>query len=251
MKKQDFISIINDYLYINNSEMVSKKIKLDKYTICINLKLNILCIRVLNNETNNNIDLGAKKYKSYIEPIMNVSSEYLNKGRNHIFTLDESKLNTTENTTTNNTNKNVDYELTYDLNGYEFTKRFISEMTMNSFIRAIQNETFVKKEVKEVPKEKITNDTTKKTILKNIDIDKLNSLVENYDKIMELLNTTNNTTTNTTYKKIDLSTKNTKVTSIRLNKDIHEKIKVRADEEDINIGELINKALYEYLNKSK
>lgn len=79
--------------------------------------------------------------------------------------------------------------------------------------------------------------------IKNEDIycTKLRILLENIDDILKLIGKSNNV------KKIRSGS--TKVTSLRVDEGIYEKIKEKAMKDKMNIGEIINIALEDYLNK--
>lgn len=83
------------------------------------------------------------------------------------------------------------------------------------------------------------------TINDSIDLDKLNLLLSNLDSLLKLVDR-NNTTNSTT--EINLDSRNTKVTSLRINKEIYTKIKQRAEIENITISNIVNRALIDYLN---
>lgn len=163
--------------------------------------------------------------------------------------LDKNKLSIS--VLNNATNRNIDLSS----NKYRsYIKPILNASEKEGNRKEGINHIFILKNTTEYTTEDIKN--VKKRIYRednnltdNIDMNKLNLLIDNYDKIMNLINTTVDTTKNTTNKKIDLSTKNTKVTSIRLNKDLHRELKKKAEEEECNFGELINKVLYKYLNK--
>lgn len=74
------------------------------------------------------------------------------------------------------------------------------------------------------------------------DIDKLNLLLENVDKLLKLIPTdiTSNITGNRSGKN--------DVRSLRIDTGLYEAVKIRALRDNINIADLVNKALEDYLN---
>lgn len=76
----------------------------------------------------------------------------------------------------------------------------------------------------------------------NLDMDKLNLLLENLDKILKLIPT--DITRNITSKRSG----NNEVRSLRIDTGLYEAIKDRASRDNINISAIVNKALEDYLN---
>lgn len=76
----------------------------------------------------------------------------------------------------------------------------------------------------------------------NIDMDKLNLLLDNLDSLLELVNIRNNI--NNT---CNITVNETVVTSLRINKEVYEMVKQRARENNIKIADIINRALLDYL----
>lgn len=76
-----------------------------------------------------------------------------------------------------------------------------------------------------------------------IDYSKLKTLLDNIDDILKLINKSSNSN----LKKIRSG--NTKVTSLRVDEGIYEQVKDRAIKDKINISEILNIALEDYLNK--
>ena len=76
----------------------------------------------------------------------------------------------------------------------------------------------------------------------NIDMDKLNLLLDNLDSLLELVNIRNNI--NNT---CNITSNETVVTSLRINKEVYEMVKQRARENNIKIADIINRALMDYL----
>lgn len=72
---------------------------------------------------------------------------------------------------------------------------------------------------------------------------KLKLLLDNIDDILELINKNNSN------KAKKIRSGNTKVTSLRVDEGIYEQVKNKSIKEKINISEIINVALEDYLNK--
>lgn len=75
---------------------------------------------------------------------------------------------------------------------------------------------------------------------KNIDMDKLQKLLDNLDSLLELVDRQQNTTCN-------ITSNETVVTSLRINKEVYEMVKQRARDNNIKVGEIVNRALLDYL----
>ena len=76
----------------------------------------------------------------------------------------------------------------------------------------------------------------------DLDMDKLNLLLANIDKILKLIPT--DTTSNITH----LKSGSNEVRSLRIDTGLYEAIKDRASRDNINISAIVNKALEDYLN---
>ena len=76
----------------------------------------------------------------------------------------------------------------------------------------------------------------------DLDMDKLNLLLANIDKILKLIPT--DVTSNITH----LKSGNNEVRSLRIDTGLYEAIKDRASRDNINISSIVNKALEDYLN---
>lgn len=76
----------------------------------------------------------------------------------------------------------------------------------------------------------------------DLDMEKLNLLLANIDKILKLIPT--DTTSNITY----LKSGSNEVRSLRIDTGLYEAIKNRASRDNINISAIVNKALEDYLN---
>lgn len=74
----------------------------------------------------------------------------------------------------------------------------------------------------------------------NIDMDKLQKLLDNLDTLLELVNRQQNNTSS-------ITSNETIVTSLRINKEVYEMVKQRARENNIKVGEIVNRALLDYL----
>ena len=72
---------------------------------------------------------------------------------------------------------------------------------------------------------------------------KLKLLLDNIDDILELINKNNSN------KAKKIRSGNTKVTSLRVDEGIYEQVKNKSIKDKINISEIINVALEDYLNK--
>lgn len=76
----------------------------------------------------------------------------------------------------------------------------------------------------------------------DIDMDKLNLLLDNLDSLLELVNIRNNI--NNT---CNITSNETVVTSLRINKEVYQMVKQRAKDNNIKVGEIVNRALMDYL----
>jgi len=76
----------------------------------------------------------------------------------------------------------------------------------------------------------------------DLDMDKLNLLLANIDKILKLIPT--DTTSNITH----IKSGSNEVRSLRIDTGLYEAIKTRASRDNINISAIVNKALEDYLN---
>lgn len=89
----------------------------------------------------------------------------------------------------------------------------------------------------------ITGDITRNiTTHKDVDYNKLNLLLDNIDILLELVKKKDIT------HNITIDNKENTVKSLRINKQIYEKIKDKAIKENISISSIVNKALLDYLN---
>lgn len=76
----------------------------------------------------------------------------------------------------------------------------------------------------------------------DLDMDKLNLLLDNVDKLLKLIPT--DITSNITH----LKSGSNEVRSLRIDTGLYEAIKDRASRDNINISAIVNKALEDYLN---
>ena len=86
---------------------------------------------------------------------------------------------------------------------------------------------------------KIQNNVLDNT--KDIDINKLNLLLDHIDDVLKLIQPHNTTSS------ITLTSKDTKVTSLRINVELYEKVKIRALRDNQSISDIVNRALLDYL----
>ncbi|MGG7060238.1 hypothetical protein ACQPUZ_18475 [Clostridium tertium] len=91
-------------------------------------------------------------------------------------------------------------------------------------------------------KPKIINKERNITRNSDLDMDKLNLLLDNLDKILKLIPT--DITSNITHMKSG----NNEVRSLRIDTGLYEAIKDRASRDNVNISAIVNKALEDYLN---
>lgn len=76
-----------------------------------------------------------------------------------------------------------------------------------------------------------------------INIDKLNLLLDNLDDILKLIEKKDIT------RNIIIDSKETTVKTLRINKELYEKVRKFAKDKDITIGSILNEALIDYLDK--
>jgi len=119
-------------------------------------------------------------------------------------------------------------------NGY---KREGNKFVLNGDITSNITEV---KEVKTVKKEVVKEEP--KVITTNIDMDKLNLLLNNLDKLLKLVPNTDITSNITSLR----SGKND-VKSLRIDDGLYQAIKERALRDNINIADIVNRALEDYL----
>lgn len=86
------------------------------------------------------------------------------------------------------------------------------------------------------------------TPLNNIDMDKLNLLLNNLDSLLNLVVKKDNTTKKDNTNSITLSSNKTRVTSLRINEELYNLIKERSVKENTSISDIVNRSLLDYLN---
>lgn len=132
---------------------------------------------------------------------------------------------------------------------YNINKRqyIYNDITSNITQEKKENKVDVVKEedIKEVNNYKNNTSNITKENNSNIDMDKLNILLNNLDELIKLIpsNITRNNTSN-----ITINSNKNNVHSLRINDEIYKHIKARAKKENISISSIINKALLDYLN---
>ncbi|MDV5113459.1 hypothetical protein ACSXB8_16275 (plasmid) [Clostridium perfringens] len=82
-----------------------------------------------------------------------------------------------------------------------------------------------------------------KYIDKDIDLEKLNTLLNNLEDLLSLIPKKNITSN------ITIENKETTVKTLRVNTELYNKIRDKAAKENITIGSILNNALLDYLNK--
>lgn len=123
-------------------------------------------------------------------------------------------------------------------NQYRLQEEITSKITPEKHHKAIEE---VKKESNNIiPKEENTKDIE---VIQGVkDIDKLNLLLQNLDKLLKLIPT--DITSNITGVRSGVND----VKSFRVDTGLYKAIKERASRENINIADIVNKALEDYLN---
>lgn len=109
-----------------------------------------------------------------------------------------------------------------------------------------------KKNNADIIQEKPSNSEGKKAFSSE-EIDKLNRLLNLDINILDKMiheYTTKDTTINTTNNIIDVKDKTTKVTSIRVNQELYNKIKEYSKENNINVGDIFNKMMMDFLMRN-
>lgn len=118
--------------------------------------------------------------------------------------------------------------------------KFVSNADITSNITEVQ-ESFVEAvEVKEPLKEESNHIFNPMEL--NIDRDKLNLLLNNVDKLLTLIPSANITSNITNYR-----SGNNRTISLRADSGLYEAIKERAARDKINIADIINRAIEDYL----
>lgn len=110
-------------------------------------------------------------------------------------------------------------------------RQYIKDNTTSNIIE-VQQEVAVAKE-----------DTTSNiTGLNNVDVEKLNLLLNNLDGLLKLVEIKNNTNN------ITINSDKTRVTSLRINEEVYNMIKDRAVRDNTSISDIVNRSLIDYLN---
>ena len=125
------------------------------------------------------------------------------------------------------------YSYNVDLRQYELVNN------THSITNKKENANQVQEQKKEVIK---SDNTSSITPLQNVDIDKLNLLLNNIDVLLELVKKKADTSS------ITIESKETRVTSLRINEEVYKLIKDRAAKENKSISDIVNRALIDYLN---
>lgn len=125
------------------------------------------------------------------------------------------------------------YEYKHELRQYELINHNTCSITSER-----EQDTQVQEQKKEVIK---VDNTSSITLLQNIDMNKLNLLLNNIDTLLELVKKKDNTSS------ITIDSKETRVTSLRINEEVYKLIKDRASKEDTSISDIVNRALMDYL----
>lgn len=125
----------------------------------------------------------------------------------------------------------------------EDTTKYTTKNGRNTTSNITSNTTEPKKGKNKIESHTTINTTAHTTDIQgNIDIDKLNLLLNNLDKLLSLVSS--DTTSNITVQGTE-----TIVTSLRINKEIYKLVKERAKERNTPITEIVNRALLDYLNR--
>lgn len=128
-----------------------------------------------------------------------------------------------------------------EIQDFKVNPRVIGKRLARKDYKKVDNEyiKIAKKEVKSIDN---TSSTTPPGTLKNIDIDKLNLLLENLEPLLNLVRKRDNTSSTT------IQSKETRVTSLRINKELYDLVKDRALRDNISISDIVNRALLDYLS---
>lgn len=88
-----------------------------------------------------------------------------------------------------------------------------------------------------------SNTTQITKVESDVDMEKLKLLLDNVDRLLRLIP---NTTCSTT--RVSINKERTKVTSLRINEEIYRLVRERSIRDNINIADIVNRALEDYLN---
>ena len=110
-------------------------------------------------------------------------------------------------------------------------RRYIKDNTTSNNIEVLQEVAATKEDT-----------TSNTTGLNNIDVEKLNLLLNNLDGLLKLVEVKSNTSN------ITINSDKTRVTSLRINEELYDMIKDRAARDNTSISDIVNRALMDYLN---
>lgn len=85
-----------------------------------------------------------------------------------------------------------------------------------------------------------------KPIFNEVEMSKIKYYIDNFELIKNIVDGNKNKT-DTNRNEIKVTSKETTTTSLRINKEIYDMIKERSKRDDIKIGDIINRALLDYL----
>ena len=130
-----------------------------------------------------------------------------------------------------------------ELEEFGVNERVIHKRLLRIGYKKIDNQYYMEDSITSNTK-KINKVNKQSNIICNsdLDMDKLNLLLANIDKILKLIPT--DTTSNITH----LKSGSNEVRSLRIDTGLYEAIKNRASRDNINISAIVNKALEDYLN---
>lgn len=120
-----------------------------------------------------------------------------------------------------------------------------SKMARGDYSYNVELRQYIKHNITEIQQEVLQEVAVTKednTGLNNIDIDKLNLLLNNLDSLLSLV------TKKDTTSSITIDSKETRVTSLRINQQVYDMIKERATKENTSISDIVNRSLLDYLN---
>ncbi|HAT4108520.1 hypothetical protein [Clostridium perfringens] len=124
-----------------------------------------------------------------------------------------------------------------------------SKLSRGKYIYNTESRSYNKKDVtsnitnKKLVKEPNRVDNKNIILMDKINIDKFNLLLDNLDDILKLIEKKDIT------RNITIDSNETTVKTLRINKELYEKVRKFAKDKDITIGSILNKALIDYLNK--
>ena len=124
------------------------------------------------------------------------------------------------------------YSYNVDLRQYQLVNNTSSITSKKEDVKEVYEQ---KKEVAKI------DNTSSITSLQNVDIDKLNLLLNNIDALLELVKKKDTT------RNITIKSNETRVTSLRINQELYNMIKDRATKENTSISDIVNRALLDYL----